>query len=141
MNGRETLEAIRDGTLPKAPIQDLIGFELTQVAHGKVTFTATPRREQYNPIGVVHGGIAMTLLDSAMGAAVHSSLGEREAYTTLETKVHFVSAIRDDTGEIHAVGNLVHRGGRTATAEGKLTRASDGKLLAHGTSTCIVISG
>jgi uncharacterized protein (TIGR00369 family) len=140
MTGREMREAIRDGKVPRAPIQELIGFELVEVAEGRTVFSCVPRREHYNPIGVVHGGIAMTLLDSAMGAAVHSTLGDGERYTTLETKVHLVRAITDETGEIRAAGGVVHRGGRTATADGRLVRASDGALLAHGTSTCLVLA-
>lgn len=103
MNGLELL-AIRNGQLPKAPIQDLLGFRL-----------------------------------SAMGAAVHSTLAQGEAYTTLETKVNLVRAIRADTGELRAEGRVVHRGRTTATAEGRFVGAADGKLYAHGTSTCLIL--
>ena len=85
MSGPAFLEAIRDGELPPAPIQELLGFALVEVAEGRVVFEAHPGEQHYNPIGVVHGGMAATLLDSAMGAAVHSTLPEGSGYTTLET--------------------------------------------------------
>jgi uncharacterized protein (TIGR00369 family) len=93
-----------------------------------------------NPLGSVHGGIGMTLLDSATGAAVHTTLPAGQGYATLETKVNLVGAITPDTGEVRAVGNVVYRGGRVATAEGRLTDRS-GALLAHATSTCLILGG
>ena len=141
MPGLEFLEAIRDGELPAAPIQDLMGFQLVEVEEAKVAFRATPGEHHYNPIGVVHGGFAATLLDSAMGASVHSTLPLGSGYSTLETKVNMVRPITADTGSVLAEGRVVHRGSRLATAEGRLVREADGKLLAHGTSTCMVLSG
>ena len=141
MPGLEFLEAIRDGELPSAPIQDLMGFHLVEVEAGKVAFRATPGEQHYNPIGVVHGGFAATLLDSAMGASVHSTLPLGSGYSTLETKFNLVRAITAETGSVLAEGRVVHRGSRVATAEGRIVRESDGKLLAHGTSTCLVLSG
>ncbi|HEU0019655.1 MAG TPA: PaaI family thioesterase [Thermoleophilaceae bacterium] len=140
MRGLSFLEAIRDEELPPAPIQRLLDFTLTEVEEGRVVFTATPGEQHYNPIGVVHGGLAATLLDSAMGAAVHSTLPEGQGYTTLETKFNLVRAITADTGPIQAEGKVVNRGRQVATAEGYL-RDGAGKLLAHGTSTCLVIGG
>ena len=139
MNGLEFLRAIAAGEAPRAPIQDLIGFRLAEVEEGSVVFTIEPHEEHYNPIGSVHAGIAMTLLDSAMGAAVHSTLPEGGGYTTLETKVNLVRAIRADTGELRAEGRVVHRGRTTATCEGRFVGAADGKLYAHGTSTCLIL--
>ena len=139
MNGIEILQAIRDGELPRAPIQDLLGFDLAEVGEGSVVFTAVPGPQHYNPIGVVHGGLAATLIDSATGASVHSTLAEGEAYTTLETSFNLVRPITADTGEIRAEGRVIYRGGRVATADARLVRASDGKLLAHGKSTCLVM--
>jgi uncharacterized protein (TIGR00369 family) len=141
MPGLEFLRAIRDGELPRAPIQDLMGFELVEVDEGRVAFRATPGEQHYNPIGVVHGGFSATLLDSAMGAAVHSTLPLGSGYTTLETKFNLVRAISADSGSVLAEGRVVHRGSRVATAEGRVVRESDGKLLAHGTSTCMVLPG
>ena len=139
MSGLEFIGAIRDGDLPPAPIQDLLGFDLVEASEGRTVFACVPEERHYNPIGVVHGGVAATLLDSAMGAAVHTTLPQGNAYSTLETKFNLVRAITAETGEIRAEGVVVHRGSRVATAEGRITRVSDGKLLAHGTSTCLVI--
>jgi uncharacterized protein (TIGR00369 family) len=141
MPGLEFLRAIRDGELPRAPIQDLMGFELVEVEEGRVAFRSTPREQHYNPIGVVHGGFSATLLDSAMGASVHSTLPLGHGYTTLETKFNLVRAITADSGSVLAEGRVIHRGSRVATAEGRAVRESDGKLLAHGTSTCMVLAG
>lgn len=138
MPGLAFLEAIRDEELPPAPIQRLLDFALTEVDDGRVVFTAKPGEQHYNPIGVVHGGLAATLLDSAMGAAVHSTLPLGQGYTTLETKFNLVRAITADTGQIAAEGRVVNRGRQVATAEGYL-RDSAGKLLAHGTSTCLIL--
>ena len=140
MRGLEFLEAIRDEELPPAPIQRLLDFSLTEVDEGRVVFTAEPGEQHYNPIGVVHGGFAATLLDSALGASVHSTLAQGQGYTTLETKFNLVRPITGETGRILAEGTLVHGGRQVATSDGRLTRESDGKLLAHGTSTCLVIS-
>ena len=137
--GLDFLRAIRDGELPPAPIQETLGFSLAEVDEGRVVFTAVPGEQHYNPIGVVHAGLAATMLDSSMGAAVHSTLPEGSGYTTLETKFNLVRPIDAGTGEIRSEGTVVHRGGRVATAEGRVTRASDGKLLAHGTSTCLIL--
>jgi uncharacterized protein (TIGR00369 family) len=139
MNGLEFLSAIRDGELPPPPISRLMDFRLVEVSEGRAAFVAQPGQQHYNPIGVVHGGLAATLLDSVTGAAVHSTLAEGEGYTTLETKFNLVRPMTAETGEVRAEGSLIHRGGRVATAEGRVLR-SDGKLLAHGTSTCMIVS-
>jgi uncharacterized protein (TIGR00369 family) len=136
--GLPILERIRDGELPPAPIQELLGFSLTEVEKGRVVFTATPGEQHYNPIGVVHAGLAATLLDSATGAAVHSTLAEGSGYATLETKFNLVRPVTKDTGRISAEGRVVNRGSRVATAEAHL-RSDDGKLLAHATSTCLIL--
>ena len=141
MAGRAFLEAIRDGELPAAPIQALMGFRLVEVEEGRVAFSAEPGEQHYNPIGVVHGGLAATLLDSAMGASVHSTLPLGSGYSTLETKFNLVRAITAESGTIVAEGRVVHRGSRVATAEGRMVREADGKLLAHGSSTCLVLAG
>jgi uncharacterized protein (TIGR00369 family) len=141
MAGLPFLEAIRDGELPVAPIQALMGFRLVEVEEGRVAFSAEPGEQHYNPIGVVHGGLAATLLDSAMGASVHSTLPLGSGYSTLETKFNLVRAITAASGTIVAEGRVLHRGSRVATAEGRVVREADGKLLAHGSSTCLVLTG
>jgi uncharacterized protein (TIGR00369 family) len=122
----------------EAPIGKLMGFRPVELEEGRVRFEAVPRREHYNPIGSVHGGLAATLLDTAMGCAVHSTLPDATGYTTLELKVNFTRPITVDTGRVLCEGTLVHRGGRVATAEGRLWAEASGKLLAHGTTTCLI---
>jgi uncharacterized protein (TIGR00369 family) len=124
--------------LPPAPIAELVGFDLVELGEGRASFAMDPAERHYNPLGTVHGGIAATLLDSAMGCAVHTTLGEGERYTTLELKVNYVRAITEATGRVIASGSVIHRGGRVATAEARLTD-EDGRLLAHATSTCLIM--
>ena len=138
MAGIEFLRAIRDRRLPAPPMARLLGFDLVEVEPGHAVFEVTPGEQHYNPIGVVHGGLAMTLLDSAMGCAVQSKMPAGAGYTTLEAKTNLVRPITGDTGKLRAVGKLVHLGKRVATAEGKLEDAA-GKLYAHATTTCIVL--
>lgn len=138
LGGLEFIRALFDGTLPAPPITATMGFTGGTADAGKVTFVGEAGEHLYNPIGVVHGGFAMTILDSAMGCAVQTTLARDEAYTTLETKVNFVRPITLQTGPMTCEGVVVHRGGKVATAEGRLTADRTGKLLAHGTSTCLV---
>src|SRR6478736_4256413 len=114
------LRAIRDGKLPPAPIQKLLSMDLVEVEEGKAAFQLTPAEQHYNPIGVVHGGIALTMLDSAMSCAVQTMLPEGKGYTTLELKVNLVRAITAKTGPIRATGRILHVGKQTGTAEGRL---------------------
>src|SRR2546427_10458191 len=139
MSGLEFMRAMMTGKLPPPPIMSRWGITGGEVEEGKAVFVGEAGEFLYNPIGVVHAGFAMTILDSAMGCAVHSPLAVGERYTTLETKVNFVRPITAETGLVRCEGAVVHRGGRVATAEGKLTAENSGKLLAHGTSTCLVI--
>jgi uncharacterized protein (TIGR00369 family) len=137
LSGLEFLRAIVAGELPPAPIQQLLGFRLVEAEEGRVVFELDPGERHYNPIGSVHGGVAATLLDSAMGATVHSTLPQGSAYVTLEVKVNLVRAISADTGPVRAEGRVIHRGGTVATSAADL-RDGHGKLLAHGTSTCLI---
>lgn len=137
--GLELLKDVFDGRLAPPPITQLMDFAGVEVSEGHAVFEGTPDESLYNPIGSVHGGYAMTLLDSAMGCAIHSTLAAGELYTTLEVKVNFIRPITVDTGRVRCEGKVVHRGGRIATAEGKLVAAESGKLLAHGSTTCLVI--
>ena len=138
MSGIEFLRAIRDGRLPPAPMATLLGFSLMEVEPGHAVFECVPGEQHYNPIGVVHGGLAMTLLDSTMGCCVQSAMPAGTGYTTLEAKTNLVRPITAATGKLRAIGKLVHAGKRVATAEGRLEDES-GKLYAHATTTCIVL--
>ena len=137
MSGIEYLRALSSGELPPPPIARLIGMEMVEVDEGRVVFAAEPAEYQYNPLGTVHGGIAATLLDSAMGCAVQSMLPAGTGYTTIELKTNYLRAMTSRTGIVYCEGKIIYVGGRMATAEGRLTDAS-GKLYAHGTTTCIL---
>ena len=132
------MRAIRDGKLPAPPIAKLLSMDLVEVEAGKAVFQLTPAEQHYNPIGVVHGGIAFTMLDSAMGCCVQTMLPAGKGYTTLEIKANLVRAITLKTGPIRATGKVVHLGRQTATAEARLEDAA-GKLYAHGTTTCLIL--
>jgi uncharacterized protein (TIGR00369 family) len=140
LSGLEYMRAIAAGEIPPPPIAVLLGFELVEVEEGRAVFAVTPQEFHYNPIGVVHGGLAATLLDSAMGCAVHSTLPAGTGYTTLEVKVNFARAITRDTGRVLCEGKLIHGGRTVATAEGRAFAEDTGKLLAHGTTTCLLSS-
>lgn len=113
-------------------------MRLVKVEEGEAVFELTPAEQHYNPIGVVHGGIAFTMLDSAMGCTVQTILPSGKVYTTLEIKANLVRAITLKTGLIRASAKIVHMGKQTATAEGRIEDAA-GKLYAHGTTTCIIL--
>ena len=138
LTGMEFLQKIVTGELPPPPIASLLHFELVELSEGRAIFAVEPKEYHYNPIGVVHGGLAATLLDSAMGCAVHSTLPAGAGYTTLEIKVNFVRPITADTGRVVAEAKLIHVGGRTATAEGRVVDEA-GKLYAHATTTCLIL--
>ena len=139
MGGFEFLSAIADGRLPQPPIAEVLGFRLVEVRPGVAVFEVLPGEHHYNPIGVVHGGLAMTLLDSCMACAVQTQVPPGSGYTTLEAKVNLVRPITAATGMLRATGKTIHVGSRIGTAEGRLEDAS-GKLYAHGTTTCIVLA-
>jgi uncharacterized protein (TIGR00369 family) len=139
MSGMELLQAIVAGKLPAPPIARTLGYRLVEIKPGFAIFAGTPGTEHYNPLSTVHGGYIATLLDSAMGCAVHSKLNAGQSYTTLEFKVNFVRPVLETTGEVRAEGTLVHLGRRSATAEARLLDAS-GKIHAHASTTCLVFS-
>jgi uncharacterized protein (TIGR00369 family) len=136
-DGLAFLQSIIAGTLPQPPIAETLGFRLVEAEPNRAVFEGMPRHAYYNPLGTVHGGFAMTLLDSCLGCCVHTTMQKGEGYTTLEIKVNLVRAITKDTGPIRAVGRIIHRGRTTATAEGDI-RDGAGNLLAHGTTTCMI---
>jgi uncharacterized protein (TIGR00369 family) len=136
-DGMSMLKGMIDGKYPAPPIAGTLGFGLVEVEPGRAVFEGLPEFRHYNPLGVVHGGFAMTLLDSALGCSVHTTMKQGESYTTLEIKVNLVRAITKDTGPIRAAARVIHRGRTTATAEADL-RDAKGNLLAHGTTTCMI---
>ena len=137
MSGLDYLRAIADGRIAPPPIAVLLGMGVADVEPGRVTFSLEVGEHLYNPIGSVHGGIFCTLLDSAMGCAVHSTLGRGQAYTTLELKVNLVKALTVTTPSVVATGQVISTGRRVATASGQIT-GPDGTLYAHATTTCLV---
>ncbi len=138
VSGLEFLQRIVSGELSPPPFAALLNFDLVEVSEGRATFAVSPAEYHYNPIGVVHGGLAATLLDSAMGCAVHSMLPAGAGYTTLEIKVNFIRAMTAETGRVRCEAKIVHSGARTATAEGRIVDEA-GKLYAHGTTTCLIL--
>lgn len=140
MAGIDYLRALAAGELPPPPIAVTLRFDVEEIEEGRVVFVGEPGEEHYNPIGLVHGGYASTLLDSATGCAVHTMLAAGVAYTTLGLEVKFVRPITRETGAIRCTANVLHLGRRQATAEGRVTDG-DGKLLAHGTATCMILGG
>lgn len=137
LSGLDQLRALMaSGRRPGIAVS--LDFDLVEVAEGKAVFEGTPGLHAYNPIGTVHGGYSATLLDSACGCAVHSSLSASQAYTTLELKVAYHRAITKDTGRVRAEGTVVSIGRRVAYAEAKLIDAS-GRLCASATSTLLVV--
>jgi uncharacterized protein (TIGR00369 family) len=139
LSGLEYLRALLAGHLPRPPISELMGFDLVEVDEGYALFRGVPGEQHLNPIGSVHGGFAATLLDSALGCAVHTTLPAGVAYSTLELSVNLVRGITPATGPVLAEGRIVHDGRRTATAEAKLHAEDGGALLAHATTTCLIL--
>jgi uncharacterized protein (TIGR00369 family) len=136
-DGLGFLRAIISGELPQPPISELVGFHLTEADKGRAVFEGLPEFHHYNPIGSVHGGFAATLLDSALGCAIFSTLLKGDTWTTLELKVNYVRAMTKDTGPVRAEGRIIHRGRTLATSEGDL-KDKAGKLYAHATTTCMI---
>jgi uncharacterized protein (TIGR00369 family) len=137
MSGIDYLRAIADGRIARPPVAALLGMSIGTVEPGRVTFNLDIGEHLYNPIGSVHGGIFCTLLDSAMGCAVHSSLALGRAYTTLELKVNLVKALTLRTPTVVAEGLIITSSRRVATASGRIF-GPDGTLFAHATTTCLV---
>ncbi|HZQ11206.1 MAG TPA: PaaI family thioesterase [Pseudolabrys sp.] len=137
LSGLDFLKGIVDGTRPHPPISEVLGFHLVEVEEGRAVFAGQPSFDHYNPIGTVHGGFAATLLDSALGCAIFSTLAKGEAWTTLELKLNFVRPMSKDTGPVRAEGRIVHRGRSVATSQGEL-KDREGKLYAHASTTCMI---
>lgn len=138
-SGMDLLRRIVEKRAPAPPMARLLGFDLVAVSEGGAAFEVKPEEFHYNPTGTVHGGLAMTLLDSAMGCAVLSTLDAGQAYTTVDVHVNLTRAITKDTPKLRAEASVLHVGRTIRTAQAAL-RDADGKLYAHGTSTCLVMS-
>jgi uncharacterized protein (TIGR00369 family) len=137
LDGLDLFKGLMEGRFPAPPIAKVLGFQVAEVEQGRVVFTYTPVFDHYNPLGTVHGGVAATLLDSVMGCCVHTTLKAGIGYTTVEIKVNYVRAMTDKTGPVRVEGKVINVGSRIATAEGRL-HDKEGRLLAHGTTTCLI---
>jgi uncharacterized protein (TIGR00369 family) len=138
--GLELMRAIASGELPPPPVAVLLGFGIDRVDEGNVVFSMDPVHDHVNPLGTVHGGIITTLLDSAMGCAVHTTLPAGGMYTTLELKVNFLRPSFEGGERLLAEGTVLHRGTTAVLAEATIAGAETGKKVAHATSTCLVLS-
>jgi uncharacterized protein (TIGR00369 family) len=139
MSGMEYMIAVVKGELPPPPIAVTMRLRPLELEEGRVVFEGEPGEEHYNPIGVVHGGYAATLLDSALGCAVHTTLPAGVAYTSLGLEAKFVRPVTRDTGRVLCEASVLYRGRKQATAEATLTAADSNKLIAHATSTCMIL--
>jgi len=137
VSGLEFVQAIIDARFPHNPMAETLGYRITAASHGRVVIVAQPLAAHFNPAGTVHGGYSATLLDSCMGLAVQSTLPKGWGQTTLEFKISFTRPITVETGLITAEGDVLSHGRRAGTAQGRVTDAQ-GRLLAHGTTTCLI---
>jgi uncharacterized protein (TIGR00369 family) len=138
LTGLEVMQKMAAGELPQPPIAATLGFRLIEVELGHAVFECEPSEYHYNPIGTVHAGLASTLLDSAMGCALVTTLPPAARWTTLELKANFTRAMTVETGSVRCTGSIVHPGRRVVTTEARLEDAA-GRLLAHATSTILML--
>ena len=131
------MQQLMTGELPPSGMGQLMNFHLVEVSEGHAVFSIQPDERHYNGLGIAHGGLAATLLDSATGCAINTAMPAGKIFTTLEMKVNYVRPMTRETGEVRCEANVIHVGGRTATAEGRIVDR-DGKLYAHGTATCML---
>lgn len=139
LSGIDYMQALIDGVIPAPPIAQLFGFRPVEVSDGHAVFVCTPDESAYNPIGLVHGGLVCTLLDSVLGCAVQTTLPAGVGYTSIEIKVNYLRGVHADSGELRAHGWVTKPGRRVAFVDGDV-RDSDGKLVATATGSCLVIS-
>ena len=137
LSGLEFLKKVAAGEFPPPPMAELMNIQITEVTRGRVVFEGVPAEYHYNPLGTVHGGLAATLLDSAMGCCVNSCLEAGDMYTTLELKVNYLRAITIDTGRVRAISTIVHIGRTTALAEARVVDDHEA-IYAYGSSTCLL---
>jgi len=140
MSGLEFVQGLASGALPLNTIARTLGYDVTEAERGRVVIALVPTDAHLNPAGTVHGGLTATLLDSCMGLAVQSTLDRGTAQTTLEFKISLLRPITPETGPILAEGKVLNCGRRVGTAEGRVTDGR-GRLLAHGTTTCLIFQG
>jgi uncharacterized protein (TIGR00369 family) len=139
MAGLDYVRAIQAGEIPPPPIAVVMNFSIEELEEGRAVFIGEPGEEHYNPIGVVHGGYASTILDSALGCAVHTTCPAGVGYTSQTLEVKYLRPITRETGAVRSEAVVVHRGRKNAVSEAKLTSVETGKLLATGTSTCLIL--
>ena len=140
IGGLQFVQGLAGGTLPLNTIAGTLGYDVSEAANGRVVVTIEPTDRHLNPAGTVHGGLAATLLDSCMGLAIQSTLAKGVAQTTVEFKISLIRPITPETGPIRAEGTVLNCGRRVGTAEGRITDGK-GRLLAHGTTTCLIFEG
>ena len=137
LSGLDYMRQLMAGELPPSGMGRLMNFRLVEVSEGRAVFAVKPDERHYNGIGIAHGGLAATLLDSALGCAINTMMPPGRIFTTLEMKINYVRPLRRETGEVRCEASVLHVGGRVATAEGRIVDAG-GKLYAHGTATCML---
>jgi uncharacterized protein (TIGR00369 family) len=137
LSGLEYMRRLMAGDLPPSGMAHLMNFRLVEVSEGHAVFSIEPDERHYNGLGIAHGGLAATLLDSALGCAINTMMPPGRIFTTLEMKINYVRPMRRETGAVRCEASVIYVGGRVATAEGRITDAG-GKLYAHGTATCML---
>ena len=138
LSGLDFFRKMIAGEVPPPPLVALLGLKLVEAEPGRVTFTGVASEEFYNGMGVAHGGFAATLLDSALGCAINTVMPAGRVFTTIDLQIHYTRPLRRDAGELRCTATVVHAGSRTATSEGRIVDAN-GKVYAHGTTTCILV--
>jgi len=137
LSGLEYMQQLMAGELSPSGMAQLMNFRIVEVSEGHAVFAISPDERHYNGLGIAHGGLGATLLDSALGCAINTMMPPGKIFTTLEMKINYVRPMRSETGEVRCEASVLHVGGRVATAEGRIVDAS-GKLYAHGTATCML---
>jgi len=137
LSGLEYMRKLMNGELPPSGMVQLLNMKLVEVSEGRAVFTVKPDERHYNGLGIAHGGLAATLLDSALGVAINAMMPAGKVFTTLEMKINYVRPMTAEVGEVRCEANVIHVGGRVATAEGRIV-GEGGKLYAHGTATCML---
>ena len=138
-SGLEFLKRIVAGEIPGVPIGDTLGFRLVEVENGRVVLLGNPDRRSYNLIGSVHGGWAASILDSALALATLSTLAPEQGFTTVDIRINYLRPLTIETGEVRAEGRVIQGGRKLAYCEAKLTDAA-GKVICHGTGSCLILA-